>query len=92
MLALEVKKTLDFYRTTAPEDSPPVEKILITGGGSKLRDLEAYLSERLELPVERFDPFRQIKVDNRRFDPDYMREVMPEMAVAVGLALRGVDA
>lgn len=91
-LALEVRKTLDFYRTTTPEDAAQIEKILITGGGSKLRDLEAYLSERLELPVERFDPFRQIKVDNRRFDPDYMREVMPEMAVAVGLALRGVDA
>ncbi|HVG38669.1 MAG TPA: type IV pilus assembly protein PilM [Pyrinomonadaceae bacterium] len=91
-LALEVKKTLDFYRTTADENAGTVEKILITGGGSKLRDLEAFLSERLEMPVERFDPFRQIKVDNRRFDPDYIRELMPEMAVAVGLALRGVDA
>lgn len=91
-LALEVRKTLDFYRTTAGDDASPVEKILITGGGSKLRDLEAYLADRLEMPVERFDPFRQIKVDNRRFDPDYIREVMPEMAVAVGLALRGVDA
>ena len=25
-------------------------------------------------------------------DPDYMREIVPEMAVAVGLALRGVEA
>lgn len=91
-LALEVKKTLDFFRTTMPEDAGQVEKILLTGGGSKLRDLDNFLAERLELPVERFDPFRQIKVDERRFNPDYMREVMPEMAVAVGLALRGVDA
>lgn len=91
-LAMEVKKTLDFYRTTADENAGNVEKILLTGGGSKMRDLEQYLAERLEVPVERFDPFRQINVDNRRFDPDYMREVMPEMAVAVGLALRGVDA
>ncbi len=44
------------------------------------------------MPVERFDPFRKIKVDARRFDADFMRDVMPEMAVAVGLALRGVDA
>ena len=51
-----------------------------------------YLAERFEIPVEVFDPFRQIRVDARRFDPDYMREVVPEMAVAVGLALRGVDA
>ena len=38
------------------------------------------------------DPFRQIEVDARKFDPDYMREIVPEMAVAVGLALRGVEA
>jgi Tfp pilus assembly PilM family ATPase len=42
--------------------------------------------------VDVFDPFRQIEVDARKFDPDYMREIVPEMAVAVGLALRGVEA
>jgi type IV pilus assembly protein PilM len=68
-----------------------VQKILISGGGSKLKGLSQYLADRFEVPVEVFDPFRQIKVDARRFDPDYMREVVPEMAVAVGLALRGVD-
>jgi len=45
----------------------------------------------LELPVEVLDPFRNIKVDTRKFDPDYLSEIMPEMAVAVGLALRGVE-
>jgi hypothetical protein len=25
-------------------------------------------------------------------DPEYMREIVPEMAIAVGLAMRGVDA
>ena len=44
------------------------------------------------MPVERLDPFRRIKVDARRFDPEYMREVVPALAVAVGLALRGVEA
>ena len=91
MLALEISKTFDFYRATADDDGS-VQKILISGGGSKLRGLPEYLSNRFEIPVERLDPFRRIKVDERRFDPDYMREVVPEMAVAVGLALRGVDA
>jgi hypothetical protein len=48
------------------------------------------LSERLELPVEVLDPFRNIKVDSKKFDPDYLGEIVPEMAVAVGLAVRGV--
>lgn len=92
ILALEISKTMDFYRATAEEGEAAVQKILVSGGGSKLEGLIDYLSHRFEIPVEVFDPFRQIRVDARRFDPDYMREVVPEMAVAVGLALRGVDA
>jgi type IV pilus assembly protein PilM len=92
ILALEISKTMDFYRATAEDGDGNVQKILISGGGSKLTGLPEYLSKRFEMPVEVLDPFRQIKVDARRFDPDYMREVVPEMAIAVGLALRGVDA
>ena len=90
-LALEVKKTFDFYRATAQDDAG-IQKILIAGGGSKLPGLADFLGKRFEIPVEVFDPFRQIEVDSRKFDPDYMREIVPEMAVAVGLALRGVEA
>jgi type IV pilus assembly protein PilM len=92
ILALEVRKTMDFYRATADQNSEAIKKILIAGGGSKLPGLADYLAKRFEMPVEVFDPFRQIQVDSRKFDPDYMREIVPEMAVAVGLALRGVDA
>lgn len=92
ILALEISKTMDFYRATAEDGNAAVQKILVSGGGSKLPGLLDYLAQRFEIPVEVFDPFRQIRVDARRFDPDYMREVVPEMAVAVGLALRGVDA
>ncbi|HEY0377420.1 MAG TPA: type IV pilus assembly protein PilM [Pyrinomonadaceae bacterium] len=92
ILALEISKTMDFYRATAEDGDGTVQKILISGGGSKLVGFPEYLAHRFEIPVEVFDPFRRIKVDARRFDPDYMREVVPEMAVAVGLALRGVDA
>jgi len=92
ILALEVQKTMDFYRATAEEGESAVQKFLISGGGSKLSGLMEYLANRFEIPVEVFDPFRQIRVDARNFDPDYMRDVVPEMAIAVGLALRGVDA
>ena len=92
ILALEVKKTMDFYRATAEVGGETIQKILVAGGGSKLPGLADYLGKRFEIPVEVFDPFKQIEVDARKFDPEYMREVIPEMAVAVGLALRGVEA
>jgi type IV pilus assembly protein PilM len=92
MVAMEIQKTFDFYRATTDDGEMSVQKILISGGGSKLAGLAEDLSERLELPVEVLDPFRSIKVDTRKFDPDYLSEIMPEMAVAVGLAVRGVEA
>lgn len=92
ILALEIQKTMDFYRATVEDGEQAVQQILVSGGGSKLKGLIEFLSTRFEITVEVFDPFRKIRVDARGFDPDYMREVVPEMAIAVGLALRGVDA
>jgi len=92
ILALEIQKTMDFYRATVEDGGVAVEKILVSGGGSKLAGLIDFLAKQFEMPVQIFDPFRKIKVDSRGFDPEYMREVIPEMAIAVGLALRGVDA
>ena len=92
ILALEIQKTMDFYRATAEDGNSAVQSILVSGGGSKLTGLVDFLANRFEIPVEMFDPFRKIRVDARGFDPEYMREIVPEMAIAVGLALRGVDA
>ena len=90
IVAMEIQKTFDFYRATSEDNHTVVQKILISGGGSKLSGLAQELSRRLELPVEVMNPFRNIRVDTRKFDSDYLSEVMPEMAVAVGLAVRGV--
>jgi type IV pilus assembly protein PilM len=92
ILALEIQKTFDFYRATSDESEGGVQKIFISGGGSKLPGIADFLAGRFELPIEHFDPFRRIKIDARRYDAEYLKEVIPEMAVAVGLALRGVEA
>ncbi|MFV0390114.1 MAG: type IV pilus assembly protein PilM [Pyrinomonadaceae bacterium] len=90
-IALEIQKTFDFYRATTEEEEIGVEKILLSGGGSKLTGLAEDLAEKLEIPVETLDPFKEVSVDPKKFDPDYLKEIMPEMAVAVGLAIRGAD-
>src|SRR3982750_2348349 len=89
LVANEIQKTFDFYRATT-EEKVVVTKILISGGGSKLSGLAQDLSRRLELPVEVMNPFRNINVDSNKCDPAYLNEIMPDMAVAVGLAVRGV--
>lgn len=91
VVAMEIQKTFDFYRATTDDNETQVQKILISGGGSKLAGLAQDLSQRLELPVEVLNPFRKIYIDSNKFDPDYIKEIVPEMAVAVGLAMRGVN-
>ena len=87
MLALEIQRTLDFFRATAV-DSPAIDRMLIAGGSSKVFQLTEYLSDKFQMPVERFDSFRSIRVDGKKFDDEYLREFSPNMAVAVGLAVR----
>jgi type IV pilus assembly protein PilM len=91
IVANEIQKTFDFYRAQSDDSHTVVKKILISGGGSKLQGFAQELSARLQLPVEVMNPFRSIRVDDRKFDPGYINDVMPEMAVAVGLAIRGVN-
>jgi type IV pilus assembly protein PilM len=38
--------------------------------------------------VEVIDPFRQIQIDERNFNPAYLNDVAPQAAVVVGLAMR----
>ena len=40
------------------------------------------------MPVELLNPFKNVDVDNRRFDPDVILAAAPSAAVGVGLALR----
>lgn len=87
MLALEIQRTLDFFRATAV-DSPTIDRMLIAGGSSKVHQLAEYLSDKFQMPVEQFDSLRSIRFDSRKFDDEYLRELSPNMAVAVGLAVR----
>jgi type IV pilus assembly protein PilM len=90
MLGLEIQRTLDFFRATAV-DSPQIDRMLIAGGSSKVAQLCEYLSDKFQMPVERFDAFRSIRFDQKRFDDEYLRELSPNMAVAVGLAVRVME-
>ncbi|HZS05872.1 MAG TPA: type IV pilus assembly protein PilM [Blastocatellia bacterium] len=91
MLVSEVQRTLDFFYNQASPDTEELSRILVGGGCSKIHGLIQCLSERFRSPVETFNPFRSINVSPKKFDENYIQEFAPDMAVAVGLALRNVD-
>ncbi len=91
MLGSEVQRTLDFFYNQTSPDTEGLGRVLVAGGCSKVYGLLPYLSERLKVSVEPFDPFRSININPKKFDENYIREFAPDMAVAVGLALRSAD-
>lgn len=91
MLASEIQRTLDFFYQQMVADNEPLVGVLVAGGGSKVANLIPHMTERFQVHVEAFDPFRSLNINPQKFDEAYLREYAPDMAVAVGLALRSAD-
>jgi type IV pilus assembly protein PilM len=87
-VAAEVQRTLDFYAATSADNQ--FAKIFLSGGSAKLGSLGKTLSQRIGAPVEILQPFRRLQVDERKFDADYIKNLAPQAAVSVGLAMRWV--
>ncbi|MBI4380612.1 MAG: type IV pilus assembly protein PilM [candidate division NC10 bacterium] len=85
-LAGEIRRSFEFYRSSMQGGA--IDRVVLSGGGSRLPDLPSHLSHALELPVEIGNPLREITADPRKFDPEYLSFIAPQMAVGVGLALR----
>ena len=82
---LEVEKTFDFFKATAASDR--IDRIVLSGGGSRVEGFVDALRERFDTPVEPFDPFRQVTFDAKKLGV-VPEEMAPLLAVALGLALR----
>jgi type IV pilus assembly protein PilM len=81
---IEVQKTFDFFKATASSDH--IDKVVLSGGASRVDGFSEMLHERFNTPVENFDPFRTVGWDSKKFgDPATHASTA---AVAVGLALR----
>ena len=87
-IALEIQKTFDFFKATSSEDR--IDRIFLAGGTSKVRGLQELLTDRFDAGVEIMNPFNNVTYNPRQFDPDYINEIGPQAAIAVGLATRKV--
>jgi len=82
----ETQRSFEFFRSTTGSDK--VSQVLLSGGCARVGNFATILSERLEIPVEVSNPFKNITVDPKRFDVAVIAESAPLSAVAVGLAIR----
>jgi type IV pilus assembly protein PilM len=85
---LEIQKTFDFFKATV--SSEQIDRIVLSGGASRVDAFNDMLLDRFGVPVEDFNPFSAIAWDAKKLPGDPL-EVAPTAAVAVGLALRRVN-
>jgi len=84
----EIKRALDFVANTYPDES--IEKIYVCGGSARISGFRKYLERETTIPVFELNPFENLMVNEKLFDTRYIKYMAPQVAVAVGLALRTI--
>lgn len=85
-LISEISRSIQFFENQSTGKN--VERVVVGGGTSKMKNIIPFFSRELGLPVEIIDPLRRINVkDSMRSDVSTIQEML---GVGIGLALRKV--
>ncbi len=88
-LAAEVHRSIDFFLGGSGGGS--LGALCLSGGAAPTPGLQAALARLSGAEVQLVDPFRRVQVDERAFNPRFLRDSAGQAAVAVGLGLRRAD-
>jgi type IV pilus assembly protein PilM len=87
-LHAEIARSISFYRSQQ-NGSAPV-RVLLCGGSVSLPYMKEFFQEKLQLPVEFFNPLRNVAIA-ASLNCDEIGSVVHTIGEAVGLALRGLE-
>jgi Tfp pilus assembly protein PilN len=62
-MAAEIGRSLDYYKNQFNLDR--IDRVLLTGGGAYLKNFSSYLGNELRLPVEHFNPLKDMLFDSK---------------------------
>ena len=77
---------IDLFQTT---NNQKLEKIILSGGGALMMNFAGYLENLLNIEVIVGNPWFRISCPPEL--KPVLNEIGPRMAIAIGLALRGID-
>ena len=86
-LPAEIARTTNYYRSQHGGSAP--RRILLAGGGANLPYTLEFFQEKLNLPVEYFNPVRNVSI-GKGVDPAVVQREGHLMGELVGLGLRGI--
>ncbi len=85
----EIRRALDFFYSTYPDEQ--IKKIVLSGGGGGIKEFRQLLAVETSAEVQTINPFEHISADESRFEPSYIESIAPQAAICMGLAIRRVD-
>ena len=86
-LPAEIARTTNYYRSQHGGSAP--RRVLLAGGGANLPYTLEFFHEKLNLPVEYFNPVRNVAI-GKGVDPAIVQREGHLMGELVGLGLRGI--
>ncbi|MFO8084171.1 MAG: type IV pilus assembly protein PilM [Desulfobacterales bacterium] len=86
---VEIKRALEFFYSTYPDDQ--IMTILISGGGGNIEKFKKLLAAETTTRVETINPFKGFYLDEDKIDPSYIKQIAPQAAICMGLAIRRVN-
>ncbi len=84
----ELKSTIETFQKTSESQ---VRRIHLAGGSAMLEGIDSLVSKEMGLDCDKIDPFKNIRINPKMFDQEYIDSIAPLAVVAIGLALRTLD-
>lgn len=85
----EIRRALDFFYSTYPDDQ--IKNITLSGGGGNIKEFRQLLSVETSAQVNTINPFGALHIDENKFDVEFLERIAPQASISMGLATRKVD-
>ncbi len=86
----EIEKTFSFYEASEKRERK-IEQIFLSGGLANVPNMVGAFEQKFRIKTEILNPFRNVQVDEDKFESLYFNEMAPIFGVAVGLATRKAE-
>lgn len=86
-LHIQVNQTMQFYRGQQGGAAP--QRLFLSGGASLMPYTAQFFAEKLQIPVEYFNPFRNVQIDPS-VNLEELAQVAHSLGEVVGLGLRNL--
>ncbi len=86
-LHIQVNQTIQFYRSQQGGAAP--QRLFLSGGASIMPYTQEFFKEKLNIPIEYFNPLRNVEIDPS-VDLDELAKVAHSLGETVGLGLRNL--